>query len=562
MLIDDGYIIVFPRRYSQQYDNYIVDLSSGGRNPIPLSVGADINNETGYRQVTLGTSSGTWSVGDEIEGKVTASRGVITNISGTNPTIMLQYYLIDVLTDFNGSEGIENNTGTGDSSSSGATSSDGPSSLVGLSIVHAANSSYDIDEDGTNEYYSIVIDCSDELLADVYEWTKYVLRRGSTDTSNNDGQNGEAYIGTTYYINYTTLSGSIAEGSIVTQLVSGAKGVVVAHHTGSKILVLRSTRGTFNNTNNIEEGANYVTGPTCYSMSANKASPYGTFAGGRWFCAPGVVLANVPSVDYNNWQTTDDQRVAKARPIKVDVSVGNTRVGDRIAVWRLDVAGGIIQKDVYAIDSLQSSLGEYSVRVDPAILVDEPGKTSGGKLRVVDESEGWEHRYRYTGWSGDLFNLYTLSGVADAGGSSTSLLDSAGDFITNGVQIGDIIFNSTESTYAYVTVTGTSSLTTTNIGSNAPVIDWTTDSYVVGVLVEDYTTSDTVYVPFIDELETVGTDGAPGLESVQIVYDAVVPARCRVRSAGDIIPFVADFTIGSSGGTINVIRNLDTVHGT
>jgi len=557
--IDQGYVSVFARRYGATYTYYIVDLFTGGRNPIPLETADDLSNPTGYRTVTLSSSSGTWNVGDEINGGTSGARGKITATSGSNPTITLRYYLIgNVTIDFQNGETITD-VDSGASGTSGTPANYGPATYTGLSITHGANNTHDIDENGTNEYYSIVINCNSYSLAEVYEWLKYITRDGATGTGNTDGIEGEQYIGSDYRLVYNTLTGSIPEGSVVTQDNTGAKGTVVAHHTTPKILVLRNCRGTFNTTDPVrKDGSNYVTmtSGSAVVITPTKACPYGTFPGQAiFFAAAGVVLDNYQSSEVNKFRLTDDQGNAVAAPTKVTVSVTNTRVKDRIAVFRL--SGGNIEKTYYTIDTAVS-IGDTTISVDPAIRVDEPGKTSGGVLFVVDNTNKREDRYRYTGYSGDDFTLFNKpQDTAESGTTSTKIVATGG--FTN-CKVGDIIRNITRSAVTYI-----SEIVSDNEVNVYPAVSGQTsgDSFRVGAAAYAYTTSDNVYVPIIHVHETEGTDASPGSESVLMVYSSDVSARVRARHANDtqynIKPFETDVTIGSSGASVAVIRTPETI---
>ena len=233
-----------------------------------------------------------------------------------------------------------------------------------MSITHGTNNTFDIDEDGTNEYYSVVIDVSDELVTLAYPWSQYIQMRGQTGTTDTDGVPAEAYLGTDYRLGYTTLTGSIAEGSVVTGASSGATGTVVAHHTVPKILVLRNTRGDFTATEQVDEGGNNVSNVVPTKITPVSVAPYDTFAGGTWYCAPGVVLTNVNTADTNKWNTSDDEGVPRQRPTKVPVEITNTRIGDWLALWRLKGAGLDIDIDEYTIDATQGAAPQSTVKVD------------------------------------------------------------------------------------------------------------------------------------------------------------------------------------------------------
>jgi hypothetical protein len=98
--------------------------------------------------------------------------------------------------------------------------------------------------------YRITIDCNQNPLTEVYEWLQHVTRNGETGTTATDGIEGEQYVGPTVYLAYSgTVTGTVSEGSDVTQATSGATGIVVSHDTINKVLLLRDTRGTFNTAN-------------------------------------------------------------------------------------------------------------------------------------------------------------------------------------------------------------------------------------------------------------------------------------------------------------------------
>jgi len=567
-----GYLTVFARQYSKTYDHFQTNVASGGRNPIPLATGVDLNAQEGYRKFTGSSGSGTFNIGNYIYvGSNWASatkRGVITAVGGTTSAPEITYYLIGDLTDFSNGDSVKEYTGEadGDATCTAGTPSDvGPANLTGVSISHGSDETFDINEDGTTENYSIVIDCGNQDLADVYQWSQYITRRGGLTTGDTDGIEGEQYIGSDYRVYYTSLTGTISEGDTVTQDTTGAQGVVVAHNTTDKILILRNSYApfdsskAFDNSHTIRvDGSNYVTGVTCSAIAPIKAAPFGTFAGGTWFCAPGVVLDNVLASQINSFQLVDDDGNVITAPTKVSVTVGNTRAGDRIAVFRLTSAGGQIKKDEYTIDSGQGSAGSSSIKVDPDIATDIPGKSTGGILFVVDNSNNVEHRYRYTSWSGDTFTLFTYTGLtADGSGcDSETLVDSDASFVSNGVKVGDIIRNVTDGEYAYVvSVDSETQLTTTPISG-----DWNGDSYEIGTTVQSYTTSDNVYVPLIHVYETTGSDASPGTESVSIVYVSNIPVRIRARHAGDILPYEADSTVTNTGMSNNIIRTPDTIY--
>jgi len=572
---DEGYITVLARQYSKTYSYYIVDLTNGGRNPIPLQTGNDLDNQTGIWQMDLAVSSGTFVDGEVIRDDSDSTiQGVVTSWEGTNKII--EYYLIG--------DPPTNNFGAGTGAFTGLTSSAtgtavaptaiGSSDLApSPTIRHGASATrlsssdggdFDVDENGTFENYSIVIDCVDtHALTTMYEWSKYITRRSETTSTETDGLQGQFYIGSDYRITYTgSVTGTLDDGDVVTQEVTGATGTIVYHNTavGDKIIILRNSRGTFvketvagNRTLSSPSGSVEVdVDPVAITPIA--AAPFGTFAGGKWFCAPGVVLDNYLDADLNNFQLTDDTGTVRVAPTKVNVTVGNTKLGDKIAVFRLTGENEDIEKNYYACVGGESA-GGTSLVVTPSMRVDEPGKASGGVIRLVDSGATTEYRIRFSTWATATFTLASQTGLtADGSGCDSDTLTDTGQSFTTTVRVGDLLRNTTEGVVAYVTaVVSDTELTTT------PVTNWTGDSYQINTLpVAPEAANDKVYIPFIDAYET-----ADGSEVVQVVYDTTVYTRVRARRSGvlsnRIIPFEQDSSIGTNGMSVSVIRTPDTI---
>jgi len=247
-IIDSGYIKAFARKGSTYYDNFETSTSvtSGGRNPVPINTASDLDNPTGYKSITFTASSGNWNVGDEMSGDSSNARAVITQIDSPGATQTVHYYLLDdPQTDF--SSGVEtltneDDTGTGTKNGS-APANQGPALATWFTndafpTVAHANTTADINDDSVDEYYGITIDCNQNPLSEVYEWLKYITRDGGTTTGNTDGVEGEQYVGAEAYLKYTgSVSGTIAEGSDVTQETSGATGIVISHDTTNKVIL-------------------------------------------------------------------------------------------------------------------------------------------------------------------------------------------------------------------------------------------------------------------------------------------------------------------------------------
>jgi len=574
VLIDGGYLTVKANRALTGFSYFIADVHTGGRNPIPLTCGTDLNNVYGNRQQVLTDASGSFTVGEIIKDDTDDTiQGVVTSCAGAPPNCTIQYYLIGGLNtadtpqqhDFTAGTGQFTGQTSGKTATAVAPTDVHGAAVAGCTIVHGWTTA-DINEDGTDEYYSILIDCNGYHVSDVYQWAQFLARFGGTTTTNTDGIQGQQYIGSDYRLRYSgAVTGTIAEGDVVVQATTLATGTVVAHNTAQKYIILRNSRGTFNTTDILYAGTvgsgNHVVPDTAATViSPIVSAPFGTFAGG-WYGAPGVVLINVHGDDVNKYWLTDDLGNPVARPTKVSTTVGNTRAGDWVAVFELTAVGGVIKKDSYTLDAAHPVAGSTTVKVDPNIDSKVPGKTDGGIVRLMDAATGQEYRYRYVSWSGDVFTLFQIAGAtSDAGGSQTSLKDADVDFIALGVKRGDIVRNVTEVAYGYVTAVAQHELTMTNLSSAAPVVDWSSDSYRVGVTVSNHSPSnDKVYCPFIDSYEDTGTELAPGSEVVSVTYVAPIPVRIKARQYKSIVPFSGDSLIGATGMNVNVVRTPDPV---
>lgn len=560
--VDEGYVSFFARQYSETYSFYIVDLFAGGRNPIPMETGNDLNNPTGHKRVTTGTHTGTFLVGEEFNDNATGlERGIITAVVDNTS---IDYYPIgDPQDAFEGTEPVTGETSGATCTISGAPTNIGPAAMAGLAVSYGSENTHDVDNDGNNEYYSIDIDVSAETLVDAFEWAKYTMRNGSQGTGDTDAIEAEQFIGIDYIVDpYTTLTGALANGDVVTQDVSLATGTVVAHHTTPKILTLRNCRGDFDTTNEIKKDVgNKVSmggASVARKISPIKACPWGVFAGGTWFLAQGCVLTNRVAGDANSYQVVDDEGNLNKEPTQVTVYVGDTRIKDWISLLRM--TAGVVEKDFYDLDTI-ANVAATAISVNPAIRTgaagQDVGEPSAGSLVII--TSGKEYVYRYTSFTGDDFTLFAIAQkTCDAGGTVTELNDVSEDFVAAGVKVGDIVRNDTHSEYGYVTKVETTKLTTTEM-TNA----WDSDLYTVGAVVASHAVDDYLYVFLMHVYETAGTDGAPGNEQIGLIYEGDETALLRARHANDssynIKPFSLPVTIGSGGLTQNIIRQDENI---
>ena len=249
--IDNGILNIFCREYGNRYDNFIADVSSGGRQPIPLATSTDPDNLT-----TSATVDG-WS---------------------------------DVTITF-------------------------------------GNVNKDLLNGQLSQPYNVVVNAGGRTVSQMYERLKYVTRRSETG------------------------------------LLNGVQGQI------------------------------YQSALSAYTPE--KAAPFGTFAGGKFFGARGVWIENYNASDAKNFQLIDANNQTQIPPNVVAIQVTSVVSGDRVAVYRL--SAGNINKSEYLTSATNSS-GSYILNVQTNIASDTP---PNGVVIVNDV------RYSTSAWSQKTFYLST-----------------------------------------------------------------------------------------------------------------------------------------------------------
>lgn len=302
------------------------------------------------------------------------------------------------------------------------------------------------------------------------------------------------------------------------------------------------------------------------SYNATKIAPFGTLAGSTFFGAQGAWIQGMQTSDNNNIKLTDHSGTLRQPDPSIQVSITNTRQYDRIAVYLEDGSTTLPDKDTYTSHNTNNAQSDSTFERDSGAM---PNDTPlSGTIIVVDTSANEEHRYRYTSRNGTgdpgIFTLPTeRTGTAGASSSGQTLDAPGATFVTWGIQVGDIIRRTNGAGgWAYVTsITDEDTLTTTLLSAGS---GWAnTETFEINSLVVTYDNTDTFLVPYLDVIESTGTDGSPGTESVTLNYvsdrEVVVEVR-NVQNTTQIIPFKTTGTITSAGLTQSVIRNEDTVY--
>src|SRR3989344_1766657 len=354
-----GVITVFLRHYpsggnADLYDHFGIDLTAGGRNAVPLATSPDLNNTTatatvsGYSDITIAFVNGTLTY-SAISGTFTNLEPVSQAVSGATGIFLYQ-----TTTTGAGTMTLGNVVGTFNSTNiiTGGTSGATATSSSILTEAYTMSKNF---EQGSSFPYSVVIGCATRVLTQAYEYFKYVTRVGST------------------FSMYPTAK---AQGGAVTHSALQGQQYIRAHE---------DNQTTPDNT-----------------FSPVKASPFGTFAGGKFFGAQGVWIENMAAADIQNFQLIDSNGVTRTPPNKQSIIITNLLSGDRVSVFKT-TSGTTIDKAMYSLAAGNNS-GNSTVVVSGAISNDTP---SSGAIRLVDTSDltaTRETRYTYTSWSGSTFS--------------------------------------------------------------------------------------------------------------------------------------------------------------
>lgn len=359
--INNALITVFLRHYqtaptggnpADLYDHFGIDLTAGGRNAVPLATADDLNNTTshatvsGYSDISITFVSGTVTY--------SAITGAFTNLETITWPGGSGVFLKQTTTSGAGTMTIGNVTGdagplntetiTGGSFTATASANMTNAYTVGKAFTQ-----------GTDNNYSVVVGCATRVLSQVYEYLKYVTRIGST---------------------YTMYPTATAEGGAITFTTKQGQLYIRAH----------------------EDNQNTPTN----TFSPVKASPFGTFAGGKFFGAQGIWIENMAGADVQNYQLLDSAGTTRTPPNQQSITITNLISGDRVSVFRTTGNNSIIDKAMYT-SAANNNTGESTFDITATIPSDTP---TTGSIRVVDTSDTSatrETRYTYTGWSGSTF---------------------------------------------------------------------------------------------------------------------------------------------------------------
>jgi hypothetical protein len=505
---DLGQLLIGAREYSKLFDHFVSTGITGGRNPVPLATAADLNNTTGQYQTVVTTASAAIAAGETFSANANSNKqGTITSVTGTFPNLTIRYYLSGT------ARTAFVNTDACTTSTAKTFTVVTPSSVVaGYSDITLtfAYITRNLNNGAGLQPYDVEIDLtSTRSVAEMYEWLKFLCMRGYAASPQ--------------------------------QLKTGT--------------------GTYNTPGfaNIN-GEQYISALS--SFTPVKASPFGTFAGGKFFGAQGVWLKGVPAAYAQNYQLIDSLGVTQVPPNTVSVTVSSVIASDVVGVFPLTGAGGTVEKTTRTVTT--GTLGANSVVCSTTLDARTP---QSGVIRIVDMSNALkaETQYEYYSWSSATFTLnssaarsLTLTATGSSG-SNTVLIDTDSTFRTWKVRPGDTITNTTDSSTAtVVTVDSQTQLTTTALASGSDNTYANNDSFTfeTKLTTAAETGVDTLYIPIINEMVI---SPATSVSNTLIYTAPVIPVLVRVRQGKVILPFEIENEVGANGMSQAAIRTTDTI---
>jgi len=524
-----------------------------------------------------------------------AKKGVITGggvgtLTGTDPEI--EYYPIGDLSAFAVSDEIyEWNFTLGADTAANFMTAEAPFDKVAgpagansaaITITQQAVGA-DWTGDGTNEPYSITIDCNAQAVANVYERLKFVCRRGQDDGfwANTCLIPGEQWRGIEAAVYYDDPQVSdFTEGENITStnwtarvIGDGDTGegtyegmaqiyITVADQQTSiesladnEIITGVSSSGTVVVDTSAGAGGSIVT------HASIKAAPFGSFTGTQVFGAPGVYFTNLGVGDSQAYLLTDDLGNPREAPNLVAFTVTNLWAQDRIFVARDDSNGGVIDKDQHGGVAANTDLADTEV-ICANVL--DSAVPAVGFIRIVDLSTQQEHKYWYDSIdrAAKTFTLNTVTNSAAQATTTTTLL--VGDATTwdtgtpTEARVGMLIVTDKSEYYEIVTVTDDTHLVIRQVfGSNGTFEPG--DTFTINQLIVNYVNpDDKIYDLLLDKESLTGSLGAENSESNSFVYTGSFGTVVQVRHGGDILPFQQNATV-EGATSVTAVRAADTI---
>jgi hypothetical protein len=284
----------------------------------------------------------------------------------------------------------------------------------------------DVDNDGFTEDYYSQWDSGVRSINDLYEYGKWLTRRGTASTIHS--MNGFLFRGISHSFNYDgESSGPFVEDENLswgTGATAGTGKILALDDNGTTgtIWIQRLTGALPTDNLTITGGTSTATAlvnGTVTERTVPKQSFLGTYTGTALLGAYGIglLVSDLTAAD----RLVDLSGTTRNPPNLVTFTVAGLTVGeDRVFVapWdgsTLDDTGNPVpQTDQFALQTTLNGGSVTSVVVSTAIPDDTP---TTGTIRVVND-EGYEVRLVYTAWAGSTFTVtsanFSGSGETDS----------------------------------------------------------------------------------------------------------------------------------------------------
>lgn len=283
----------------------------------------------------------------------------------------------------------------------------------------------DVDGDGTDEAYYGEWDRGSQTINDLYEYTKYLTRRGSTDTLY--GMNGQLFRGITQQFDYNSETGgdgNFDTGEVIT-FSSGGTGAVLAvldNGTTGTIWMQLLTGSSPSSSDTFTGGTGSTQATVNGAPTARTISvPFiGNSTGSAIIGSYGL---GIEALDLTN----DDQLFDLTNTVRVPPNLVTFTVSSLIAsedrVLVGPASGGNLDTAQFALSGALTGAAVTSITIDQTIPNDTP---SSGTIRVQTDS-GVYKRIEYSSYTGAVFTVastdFSSDNAADANNVFISYID-------------------------------------------------------------------------------------------------------------------------------------------
>lgn len=392
--IDSAVITIYGRVYTDLYDFYEIDLTAGGRNAVPLATADDIDNATAVATIlnlmdvilimhVNGTISFTGGAGDSpVKHKVI--RGQTSDATAFILNVATPFELASIEGGpFNAAETIEiceeirfdaqtSQFSVGDNIDNGDSAT--------ATVRRVVQDPQEVGTEGILYVTNVTGTWSDDDPIEVGV-TQYATMNGTiqTNTFTATTNGAQAFADT---VDRDLDNGN---GLVPYNVIIDCNGQTVANvYELVKALTRRTSSIQAYPTNGVDtiyayNGEFYQKADTTYAQ-IKKASPYGTFAGGKYFGARGIWLEDMHGDDSEDYSLTDADNTLQSPPTSSSITVTAMIVNtDRCFIAESTGVGNkVVKKDQYTT-TVQSGDRDY-IEVSGAIADDAP---SSGVVRVV-----------------------------------------------------------------------------------------------------------------------------------------------------------------------------------